>query len=106
MLPKKEVKLIQDDFEYICIGEESGITDDYQKIPLLWTFSVKIYGRHRARLCAGRHRTRDLETDYYVGVTELENIQILFVIAALKQFNVVANDVASYYIQAMVGENL
>ena len=55
---EKEVKLIQDDFEYICIGEESGITDDYQKIPLLWTFPSKFMD--------------DTEKDYVLEDTEQE----------------------------------
>ena len=80
----REVKLLRDDFECFRVGEESEITEDYQKIPLLWTFAVKFDGRHRARLCAGGHRTRDPETDYYSGVVELETVRILFVIAALK----------------------
>ena len=37
---------------------------------------------------------------------ELETIWILFVIAALKRFDIVADDVASAYIQVMVGEKV
>lgn len=100
----REVKLLRDDFECFRVGEESEITEEYQKIPLLWTFAVKFDGRHRARLCAGGHRTRDPETDYYSGVVELETVRILFVIAALKKFKVVAADVASAYVQALTDE--
>jgi len=57
----REVKLLRDDFECFRVGDESEITEDYQKI--LWAFAVKFDGRHRARLCAGGHRTRDPETD-------------------------------------------
>ena len=60
----REVKLLRDDFECFRVGDESEITEDYQKIPLLWTFAVKFDGRHRARLCTGGYRTRDPETDY------------------------------------------
>ena len=55
---ERDVKLLRDDFECFCIGEESEITNDYQKIPLPWTFAVKIYGRHRARLCAGEKKQK------------------------------------------------
>ena len=89
-----------------CIGEESEITDDYQKIPLLWNFSVKFNGSHISRLYSGGHRTTDIETDYYGGFVELETIRILFVISALKLFNVVPADVASTNIQVMFGEKL
>ena len=99
----REVNLLRDDLECFRVGEESEITEDYQKIPLLWAFAVKFDGRHRARLCAGGHRTRDPETDYYSGVVELETVRILFVIAALKKFKVIAADVTSAYVQALTG---
>jgi len=90
---------------FVCdTGEESEITEDHQKIPLLWTFSVMFDGRHRAQLCAEGQRTRDPEMDYYSGVAELETVRILFVIAALKKFKVIAADVASAYVQALTGE--
>ena len=92
---EKEVKIIRYKFECFCIGEESEITNDYQKIPLLLKFSVKFGGRHRSRLCYGGHITRDIDMDYCGGVMELETFRILFVIAALKQFNVVAADFSS-----------
>ena len=66
----REGKLLRDDFECFRVGEVSEITEDYEKIPLLWTFAVKFDGRHRARLCAGGHRTRNPETGYYSGVVE------------------------------------
>jgi len=100
----REVKLLRDDLECFRVGDECEITQDYQKIPLLWAFAVKFDGRHRAQLCAGRHRTRDPETDYYSGVVELETVRVLFVVAALKKFKVIAADVASAYVQALTGE--
>ena len=84
--------------------EENEVTDAYQNIPLLWTFAVRFYGQHRARLCYGGHRTRDLEIEYYNGVIELETIHIIFVIAAPADLKVVADDVASAYVQALAGE--
>jgi len=49
-------------------------------------------------------RIRDPPTDYYIEVVELETVRILFVIAALKKFKVIAADVASAYVQALTGE--
>jgi len=38
--------MLLDDLEYFRVGDECEITDDYQKIPLLWTFAVKFDARH------------------------------------------------------------
>jgi len=100
----QKVKVLRDDFQCFRVGDESEITEDYQKIPLLWAFAVKFDGRHRARLCTGGHRIRDPEADCYSGVVELETVKILFVVAALKKFKVIAADVASAYVQSLTGE--
>jgi len=100
----REVKLLRDDFECIRVGDESEITEEDQKIPLLWAFAVKFDGLHRARLYAGGHRTRDPKTDYYSGVVELETVRVLFVIAAFKKFKVIAAGAASAYVQALTSE--
>ena len=42
----REVKLLRDEFECFRVGDESEITEDYQKILLLWAFAVKFDGRH------------------------------------------------------------
>ena len=48
--------------------------------------------------------TRDLETDYYHGVFELETILIIFAIEVLKRLIVIAADVSSACIQVMASE--
>ena len=89
---------------FVTISIFLEISKAYQKIPLLWDFAVRFGGRHRARLCAGGHKTRDPEKDYYSGVVELETVRILFVIAALKKFKAIAADVASAYVQTLTSE--
>ena len=39
---EKELTLLRDDFECFRVGNESEITEEHQKIPLLWTFGVKV----------------------------------------------------------------
>ncbi len=46
----REVKLLRSEFECFRIGEESEITEDYQKIPLFWTFAVKFDARGKLYL--------------------------------------------------------
>ena len=62
------------------------------------------YERYRARLCARGNRTRDLKTDYYSGVIDLEMIQIILLIAVIKLLGVIAADMESAYIQDIDGE--
>ncbi len=103
---EKEVKLLRDLFGCFKLADTGEITNNYQKIPLLWTFAVKFDGRHRARLVAGGHKTQDLTTNYYSGVIELETIRILFAIAIIACLKCVAGDVASAYIQAFTNEKV
>ena len=91
---KKEIKLLGDDFECFRVAEENEVTDAYQKITSLWNFAVKFDDRQCAKLCAGGHKTRDLEIDYYSRVIDLEIICILFVISLLKYLEVVAANVS------------
>ena len=105
---KKEVDLLLNVFECfkVVTGFKTEITDEYQNIPLLWTFAVKFDGRRRARLVAGGHVTTKPVNDYYSGVVELETIRIAFVAAVLMKLHVVAADIASAYIQAFTSEKV
>ena len=68
---EKEVSLLRDVFDcFKLVENEAELTDEYQKIPLLWTFAVKYDLRRRARLVAGGHVTDDIKDDMYSGVVE------------------------------------
>ena len=75
---EQETTLLRDDFECFRAAQNDEITQEYQKIPLLWTFDVKCDGRHRARLVECGHVTEELENDDYSGVIDLETIRIVF----------------------------
>ena len=96
----KEVSLLKDDFTCFWPAKANEITDVYDKVPVIWAFAVKFDGHHRARACAGGHKTRDPIQDLYSGVVELETIRITLVVAAVFDLKVVAADVTSAYIQA------
>ena len=86
--------------------QNNEITQEYQKIPLLWTFAVKYDGRHRARLDAGGHVIEELENDYYSGVVGIEIIIITFAAAILLDLKVITADIASVYIQSCTVEKV
>ena len=67
----KDVHLLCDNFECLWVAEENEIFDKHQKITLILTFPVKFDECYCARLFAGGHKTKDLETEYYSGVVEL-----------------------------------
>ena len=82
------------------------IPNDYQEIPLLWTFDVKFDGCHQAHCFAGGHVTSDLNEDLYTGVVDLEKVQIAFAAAVLMDLKVVAADVGSAYLEAYTIEKV
>ena len=88
------------------MAQKNAITHEYQKIPLLWTFTVRYDGRHRARLVAGGHVIEELENDYYSGVVGLGIIRIAFAAAILWDLKVITADIASVYIHACTVEKV
>ena len=51
---KKEVNLLYETYKCFKVLDHGEVVpEDYQQIPLIWTFVVKHYGRHRARCVAG-----------------------------------------------------
>ena len=108
----KELKTLHE--EYNCFkvlpkGKGEVLTTEYAEykyIPLLWTFTVKFDGRHRARCVAGGHVTPDLEDDLYAGTVDLETVRIAFVAATLMDLKIITADVGSAYIQAFTIEKV
>jgi hypothetical protein len=94
---------------YLCFkvpDDPSEITDEYQRIPLLWVFAVKFDGRHRSRCVAGGHVTDDIANDYYSGVVDLEIERIAFLIAILHELQIIAADISSAYPQSFTIEKI
>ena len=51
---------------------------DYQQVPLLWTFAVKYDGCCRDILVMEGRVTEELDSNLYSGVVELKTIRIEF----------------------------
>ena len=101
-----EVHILKDKHPCFRRPKPGEIDDSYQRIKLLWRFSVKFDGRHRARCVAGGHMTDDHPYDLYSGVVDLENIRIVFLAAALMKLGVIAADVGSAYLMALTIEKI
>ena len=87
---KTEVTLLSEDFNCFKVANEGDITNEYQRVPVIWAFAVKFDGRYRARACAGGHVTKDPHDNYYSGVVELETIRIALAVAPMMDLKVVA----------------
>ena len=96
-------KVLCNNFECFWSGEKVRVTDDDQNILLWWNFDAKFDGSHHSRIFEGEKGMKDLETNYYIGVVELETTETRFVISETKKLDVVAVDVALAYIQVMSG---
>ena len=62
----KEVETLMDKYDcFQVLPPGQDPPEDYQYIPLLWTFAVKFDGRRRARCVASGHVTEGLKDDIY-----------------------------------------
>ena len=104
---QKEVKLLTEIYPSFKVPEDpSEITEDYQRIPILWVLDCKVDGRRRARAVGGGHRTNDIEFDLYSGVVNLEVVRMVFLIAILNDLQVIAGDISSAYLQSFTCEKI
>ena len=83
-------------FKVLSEGEKPP--QDYEKIVLLWVFDVKFDLRHRSRLVAGGHLTEELPEESYSSTTSIDDVRLIFVIAALMDLRVIAADVGHAFI--------
>ena len=103
----QEVHLLKNVYPCFKIPDNPNeITEEYQRIPLLWVFAVKFDGRHRSRCVGGGHVTDDIANDYYSGVVDLETARIAFLAAILYGLQVIAGDISSAYLQSFTIEKI
>ena len=105
---KKELVSIVDDNEVFSILKENEkAPEGYSFAPLLWTFDVKFDGCHRARMVGGGHVTDDLDhEECYSSTASLEDMRLMFVVAALMGLECVTCDVSHAYLQALTKEKI
>jgi hypothetical protein len=104
---EKETKMLYEEYKcFHLLAPDEKIPQGYKMIPLIWTFTVKFDGRHRARCVAGGHVTDDLDEDLYSGVVNLETVRLALLTATIFKLKVTAADVGSAYIQAYTNEKV
>ena len=78
-----------------------GAPQEYKKIPLLWVFTVKPDGTHKARCVAGGHQTKDLPNeDVYAAVVKTPNVRLVFLLAVLNKLDVLTGNIKNAYLYA------
>ena len=70
---------------------------DFQHIPLLWVFDMKMDLSQRAQLVPGGHRTADIQGDNYSGVIKQDSICLTFLLADLNGLDLLMADVSNAY---------
>ena len=70
-------------FEFLEL--HTTILDDYQRIPLLQVFDVKIDLHHKVRLVAGGHVMNDIKSNNYSGVIKSDSVHLTFLFANLNK---------------------
>ena len=78
----------------------SNAPDGYQKIRVHLIFAVKHDGRHKARLVAGGHLTRDPIESIYSGVVSIRSLRLVIILAKLNNVEVWGADIGNEYLEA------
>ena len=78
----------------------SNAPDGYQKIRVHLIFAVKHDGRHKARLVAGGHLTRDPIESIYSGVVSIRSLRLVIFLAKLNNVEVWGADIGNEYLEA------
>jgi hypothetical protein len=85
-------------FEFLEPGESIPIS--YTKVTLHMVFDIKIDFTRKARLVAGGHLTQVQSHLTYSSVVSRESVQIMFLIAALNDLQVLSADIGNAYLNA------
>ena len=89
------------------IAEGGKPPPGYQKIRCHMIFDIKMeYFKRKARLVAGGHVTKPLDTISYALVVSMDTVCVVLTVAALNDFQVRKAEIQNAYIQAPVAENI
>ena len=84
-----------------------GAPQDFKKIPLLWVFTVKPNGTHKARCAVGGHQTEDPTSEnVYVSVIKITNVRLVFLFVILNKLDVLTGDIKNAYLYAKTKEKV
>ena len=105
-IDKEIAQLIEYD-TFKDLGIDGKAPDGYQQIPVHFIFAVKHDLRHKARLVAGGHLTKDPEDgSAYSGVVSLRTMRIAVLLAELNGLSIHAADVGNAYLEATTKEKV
>jgi hypothetical protein len=91
-------------FDWKEVGERPP--PGYQKIPYHFVFDVKMDFTRKARLVAGGHVTDVPSVMTYSSVVSRDSVQIMFMIAALNDLDIMAGDIGNAYLNAETTEKV
>ena len=95
---EKEMRNVMPAFRFL--DESERVPIGYKWIPCHMVFDVKMDFTRKARFVAGGHVTDPPTTLTYASVVSRESVRIAFLIAALNNLDILANDVGNAYLNA------
>ncbi|KAL7570929.1 hypothetical protein ACA910_002562 [Epithemia clementina (nom. ined.)] len=87
-------------------GKVSNAPQGYQKIRVHRVFTVKHDGRHKARLVADGHLTKEPVETIYSAVVSIQNLRITVFLAELNILELWGADIGNAYLEALTGEKI
>ena len=87
-------------------GKVSNAPEGYHKIRVHLVFDVKHDGRHKARLVADGHLTKEPVETIYSGVVSIRNLRIALFLGTLNDLEIWGADIGNAYLEALTGEKL
>jgi hypothetical protein len=101
---EKELLNVNIAFDWKKEGETPPL--GYQKIPYHFVFDVKMDFTKKARLVAGGHVTNVPSVMTYSSVVSRDSVQIMFMIAALNDLDIMAGGIENAYLNAETTEKV
>ena len=87
-------------------GKVTNLPSGYQKIQVHLVFAVKHDGRHKARLVADGHLTREPVETVYSGLVSLRNLRLTIFLSELNNLELWGADIGNAYLVTYTDENL
>ena len=87
-------------------GKVSNAPEGYHKIRVHLVFDVKHDGRHKARLVADGHLTKEPVETIYSGVVSIRNLRIALFLGTLNDLEIWGADIGNAYLEALTGEKI
>ncbi|KAL7564900.1 hypothetical protein ACA910_009389 [Epithemia clementina (nom. ined.)] len=85
-------------------GKVTNAPPGYQKIRVHLVFAVQHDGRHKARLVADGHLTKEPVETIYSGVVSIRNLRITIFLAELNELELWGADIGNAHLEALTGE--